>query len=138
LTSSGDSAKKRVVRRLLVGIFFAVSLGACTRPSVLVCEQVGEHGVCRGPTTTLDAGRRYSILATGFGMPTGQVTIRVSGGTSAHEVVATHTVQVASQAPRATTPILLPHAGRYRIDIVDEAGDVWKSSEIRVARPTPN
>lgn len=109
---------------------------SCTRPSLLVCESVTDEGVCRRPTTTLEGGRGYTLFATGTGMPTGRVTIRVHGErTGGRASDDRRVVEVSESARSVTAPLRLLYEGDYRISVVDGDGDEFRSTTVHVTRP---
>lgn len=123
--------------RLGLSLLGLLSLAGCTRPSLLVCREVTEAGVCRQPTTELDVGHGYTLFATGFGLPEGPVEIRLHetvGGTERR--IATAEGHIASGQRFLTHSLVLPHVGSYRVELVDGEGDVFRSLSIRAPRPT--
>lgn len=127
----------RIGRLLLCCLASVASLAGCTRASLLVCREVSPEGVCRQPTTELVVGRQYTLFATGFGLPHGRVELRV------HETVAGVERQIASattQIPDGQRflahPLTVPHVGEYRVELLDDDGDRFRSIRLRAPRPT--
>lgn len=114
-----------------------VSLGGCTRASLLVCHEVTAEGVCRQPTTELVVGRQYTLFATGFGLPRGTVEIRLHETVAGRErSLASVTATLSEDRDFLAHPLTLPHVGDYRVELLDHDGDSFRSLRVRAPRPT--
>lgn len=116
-----------------------LSVTGCTRASLLVCREVTEAGVCRGPSTDLVVGHEYAVLATGFGLPRGSVELRLFERVAGVERrIATARPRIPDGAARLVAPLTLPRVGDYRLELVDGDGDRYRSIRLRAPRPTFN
>ncbi len=122
---------------VLLALAAALSLGGCTRPTLLVCREVTSDGTCRQPTRELVVGRSYRIYATGFGLPRGRAEVRLHETVSGRETrIATAPVELSGEARFLDHPLTLPHVGVYRVELVDGDGDPFRSLTVRAPRPT--
>lgn len=112
-----------------------VVLPGCTRPSVLVCQSVSEAGHCVNPASDLDLGREYTVFATGFGLPHGNVRFRVLRKVgNGYELLAEASRPAPESATYVTNPLRLIHRGVYHVDLVGSDGELFAETEVRVTR----